>query len=159
MTQQDTKAPEEAAEGQPSDVDEGQAEGRRGGTPLAPEHKMAMAQGRNHTRIIRNYLDALVADRDSRGRRRARKALEAKLVKIEHDMATAEDPLRCVALLQQRIDASDQLHELGDIVNMDELEAQFVAIVGPYSERKGISRQAWREFGVEAKVLSAAGIS
>ena len=39
------------------------------------------------------------------------------------------------------------------------LEDEFVGVAKAYSERNGISYQAWREVGVPAAVLSHAGIS
>ena len=38
------------------------------------------------------------------------------------------------------------------------LETAFIAVAGPYSERKGLSYAAWREVGVQPRVLRAAGI-
>jgi hypothetical protein len=43
--------------------------------------------------------------------------------------------------------------------DLSDLEAEFVAAAKGYSERKGISYAAWREAGVSAATLSAAGIS
>ncbi len=39
------------------------------------------------------------------------------------------------------------------------LEAAFIEIALPYSERKGLSYEAWRAVGVQPRVLRAAGIS
>ncbi len=41
---------------------------------------------------------------------------------------------------------------------MAALEADFVKAAKNYSERKGISYAAWREAGVDAGVLKAAGL-
>ena len=158
MTHDDSAAQEKTTKLESQEAQPPAGGRRRGGATLAPEHKTAMAQGRNDTRAIRNYLDALVADRDSRGRRTSRKGLEAKLDSVEEAIKMADDSLRCVMLLQQRISLTTELQELGVVVNIEHLEAEFVKIVGPYSERKGISFQAWREFGVDNKVLKAAGV-
>ncbi len=42
---------------------------------------------------------------------------------------------------------------------METLEAAFIEIALPYSERKGLSYAAWRAVGVQPRVLRAAGIS
>ena len=41
---------------------------------------------------------------------------------------------------------------------MDVLELGFVEHAASYSDRKGVSYTAWREFGVPASVLRTAGI-
>ena len=41
----------------------------------------------------------------------------------------------------------------------DQVEAEFVKVAKSYSQRQGISYATWREVGVEASVLKAAGIS
>ncbi len=43
-------------------------------------------------------------------------------------------------------------------VDLDAVEADFIAAAGPYSQRKGISYEAWRAAGLEPRVLKAAGI-
>ena len=47
---------------------------------------------------------------------------------------------------------------VGD-TEIGELEAGFVAVAKLYSERKGLTYAAWREAGVDARVLKQAGIS
>ena len=44
-------------------------------------------------------------------------------------------------------------------VDLDALEGEFIRAAGPYSERKGITYDAWRAAGVEPRVLRAAGLS
>lgn len=43
--------------------------------------------------------------------------------------------------------------------DMDALEAAFIAVARPYSERKALSYPAWRAVGVPPRVLRAAGIA
>lgn len=43
-------------------------------------------------------------------------------------------------------------------VDIEALEAEFLRTVGPYSERKGITHDAWRAAGVQPRVLKAAGV-
>jgi hypothetical protein len=83
---------------------------------------------------------------------------------VKRDLARTEDelldadPLRRLELVQRRIDLEGELERLGSTVDMDALEAEFVAVAKPYAERKGISYEAWREAGVPASALKAAGI-
>ena len=46
-----------------------------------------------------------------------------------------------------------------DPADMEALEAGFIAVARPYSERKGLSYAAWRAVGVKPRVLRAAGIA
>lgn len=43
--------------------------------------------------------------------------------------------------------------------DMEALEAGFIAVARPYSDRKGLSYAAWRAVGVKPRVLRAAGIA
>ncbi len=43
--------------------------------------------------------------------------------------------------------------------DIEALEAAFVAVARPYSERKGLTYAAWRAVGVKPRVLRAAGIA
>jgi hypothetical protein len=69
------------------------------------------------------------------------------------------DPLRRLSMAQERIDLEDELYDLENAESIDEYEAAFVEAAADYSERKGISYAAWREVGVPAATLKAAGIS
>ena len=48
---------------------------------------------------------------------------------------------------------------MGTTVDLSALEAEFVAVAKGYAERKQISYEAWREAGVSASTLKAAGIT
>ena len=124
---------------------------------VTPEHKAAMSQGRTETRVVRHYLEAVVGIKQGSGRRRSKATLERKLAAVEEELATA-DPVRRLHLVQERLDLSKALEAAEQTVDMEQLESDFVAIAASYSERKGISYQAWREVGVDAKVLRTAGI-
>jgi hypothetical protein len=67
------------------------------------------------------------------------------------------DPLKRVELVQKRLDAEKEL--AAPTVDREALEAGFVESAASYGERKGITYPAWREVGVPASVLKAAGIS
>ncbi len=85
--------------------------------------------------------------------------MEAHLSAIDEALATA-DPLSRVHLAQERLDLEAHLAVGDSQVDLEALEAEFIATACAYGERKGISYYtAWREVGVEARVLKAAGIS
>jgi ribonucleotide reductase alpha subunit len=125
--------------------------------PLSDEHKAAMAAGRIEGRAVREYLDALRSNKPKRGRKRTPESIAARLAKIDVEMTMA-DPLEELKLLQERRDLSDELATMSAGVDMSALEAEFVKVAKAYSQRQGISYATWREVGVEASVLKAAGI-
>ncbi|MFN8021367.1 MAG: hypothetical protein U0Q03_07550 [Acidimicrobiales bacterium] len=125
--------------------------------PLSDQHKAAMAAGRTEGRAVREYLDALRSNKPKRGRKRTPDSIKARLAKIDEELAVA-DALDELRLLQERRNLTTELESMGAQVDMAELEAEFVKVAKSYSERQGISYATWREVGVEAAVLKAAGI-
>ena len=123
---------------------------------MSDEHKAALAEGRRQARAIKAYLDALQNRRP--GRPVTPESLRSRLVKIEEQLAETADPLRKVELIQRRLDTEEALERIAVPVDMDALEAGFVAAAAGYSARKGISYAAWRESGVPAAVLRRAGL-
>ncbi len=73
-------------------------------------------------------------------------------------MQTA-DPLKRLQLRQERLDLEAELATSTNKIDLGSLETEFVQSAKPYSSRKGISYFAWREAGVPAATLKAAGIS
>ncbi|CAB4563160.1 MAG: hypothetical protein ACK5CE_04820 [Actinomycetes bacterium] len=126
--------------------------------PLSDQHKAAMAAGRVEGRAVRDYLDALRSNKPKRGRKRTPDSIKARLAKIEEELEVA-DPLDELRLVQERRNLTDELETMSAAVDMTALEAEFVKVAKSYSERQGISYATWREVGVEASVLKAAGIS
>ncbi len=108
-------------------------------------------------RAVRTYLEALDAHKPKRGRKRTPESIAKRLQKIEDEIPAA-DPMRRVTLVQERIDLTNELETVEHKVDLAELESGFIASARGYSERKGISYAAWREIGVPASVLKAAGI-
>jgi hypothetical protein len=134
---------------------------RRGPKEITDEHKAAMAAGRTEGRAIKNYLEALEQHRPKRGRRRTEESITARLAAIEEELEGA-DPVKRLGLVQERMDLSaelDQMTRSKDSVDLEKLEAAFIESAKSYSERRHISYAAWREIGVSAAVLKAAGIS
>jgi uncharacterized protein YicC (UPF0701 family) len=117
-----------------------------------------MAAGRTEGRAVREYLDALRSNKPKRGRKRTPDSIKARLAKIDEEIAVA-DPLDELRLIQERRNLSEELETMSAGIDMTALEAEFVKVAKSYSQRQGISYATWREVGVEAAVLKAAGVS
>ncbi len=125
--------------------------------PLSKEHKAAMAVGRVEGRVVRDYLEALRNNKPKRGRKRTAETIQARLDAIEEELLEA-DPIDELRLVQERRNLTVELNSMGDGVDIAELEAEFINIAKSYSARQGISYSTWRDVGVGASVLKAAGI-
>ena len=125
---------------------------------MSDEHKAALAEGRNQGRAVRRYLEALDENRPKRGRKRTEDSVARDLARTEEELTTA-DALRRLELIQRRLDLQVELEKMGTTVDLSALEAEFVAVAKGYAERKQISYEAWREAGVSAATLKAAGIT
>ncbi len=125
---------------------------------VTDEHKAAMATGRVEARAVKNYLDALEVNRRKRGRKRTKETISARLDKIDVELEAA-DPIKRLSLVQERRDLEQEREHLQVEVDLSGLEQAFIGAARSYGERKGISYSAWREVGVPAATLKAAGIS
>jgi hypothetical protein len=123
---------------------------------MSEEHKEALARGRREARAIKAYLKALESRRP--GRPVSKESLQKRLEKVNEKLESAENPLETVDLIQTKLDIEKSLSEVENAQDMDSLESGFVENAASYSERKGVTYTAWREFGVPAKVLRSAGI-
>ena len=126
-------------------------------SPMTAEHKAALAAGRNESRAVKNYLDALESNRPKRGRKRTPDSIKKRISGIEDQLATA-DPLTEVKLIQERFNLSRELETMDSQIDLQSLEDGFVDVASSYSARQGISYAAWREVGVPASVLKRAGV-
>ena len=124
---------------------------------MSDEHKAALAEGREQGRAVRRYLEALESTKPRRGRKRTSESIQKRLAAIEEQLGSA-DPLSRVHLVQERIDLEQELAAGANGVDLEGLEAEFVAAAAAYGQRKGISYDAWRAADVEPRVLRAAGI-
>ncbi len=128
--------------------------------PMTAEHKDALAKGRASARAVKQYLDALEANRPKRGRQVSRADLEKRLASVKQEIVTTPSPMRRLELAQQRIDLEARLAANGASgPDMSALEKEFVKHAKAYSEAKGITYAAWREIGVTSAVLKSAGIT
>jgi hypothetical protein len=127
--------------------------------PMSNAHKAALAEGRNHARVVGLYLEALEATKPKRGRPRTTDSVKKQLASANTQLKTATGLSR-LQLLQERRDLEVELATRqgggGDIAAA---EKEFVKVAKAYSARKGISYGAWREFGVSPEVLKRAGIT
>jgi hypothetical protein len=124
---------------------------------MSAEHKQALAVGREESRAVRRYLEALEAHKPKRGRKRTTEGMEARLRQIDEKLPTA-DPLTRVHLVQERINLQNELANKEESIDLAALERDFIAAAKGYGERKGITYAAWRAAGVDANVLRKAGV-
>lgn len=124
---------------------------------MTDEHKERIAEGKEQARIVGRYLEGLAATRPKRGRKVTPETLQAKLDKIEADLADAS-PLDRLNLIQERKNVQAQLEVKDSEIDMDALEKDFVRVGKVYAERKHIARSTFTEVGVPVEVLKAAGI-
>jgi hypothetical protein len=125
---------------------------------MSSDHKAALAQGRAEGRAVREYLDALRANKPKRGRKRTPDSIKKRLDAIDAELMEA-DPLGELRLVQERRDLVAELESMGQVVDLDAVEQAFVNVAASYSARQGISYASWREVGVSAAVLKRAGIA
>lgn len=123
---------------------------------MSEEHKAALAEGRRQARAIKAYLKAIGSRRP--GRPVTKDGLKSRLEKVNEKLEAVDNPLDEVELIQTRLDIEKALADIDESQDMEELEAGFVENAAAYSERKGLTYTAWREYGVPAKVLRSAGI-
>ena len=123
--------------------------------PMSDEHKAALALGREQSRAVRRYLEALEEARVLRDRSPATIRREIEAVTVASGEA---DALLRAQLLQLRRNLEEEFRQCTAIPGPRTVEADFLAAARAYGERKGISYAAWREVGVSAEVLERAGI-
>ena len=123
---------------------------------MSKEHKDALAQGRLEARSVKAYLDAL--GNKKRGRPVTKASLQKKLSTIDSKLKSEPNPLKRLDLMQARADTENAVGNFENTVDPEELATGFVAHAKSYSQRKGISYNTWRQFGVPAEVLRKAGI-
>ena len=125
---------------------------------MTDEHKAALARGRTEGRAVRDYLESLRANKPKRGRRRTTDSIEKRLAAIDNELASA-DPLTELKLLQERRDLQAELEAKSVATDHAAIEEAFIKVAREYGERQGISYTTWRQVGVDAAVLTRAGIT
>ena len=125
---------------------------------MSDEHKAALALGREQGRAVRAYLEAIESSKPKRGRKRTPESVAKRLEMVEAQLPDA-DPVKRLQLTQERLDLQAELATKDESVDLEAVEKGFIEAAKGYSERKGISYAAWREIGVPASTLKAAGIT
>jgi len=127
-------------------------------TPMSAAHKQALAEGREQSRVVRDYLDALEAHKPKRGRKRTAESVKKNLADVNQSLKSAGGSSK-LELIQRRRDLEVELAGMqGGGTDVGALEKAFVKVGKSYAGRKSISYAAFREFGVPADVLKRAGI-
>ena len=125
---------------------------------VSEEAKAARALGQAQGRTVSCYLSALDSTKPKRGRQRSSEKMQTRLAELPDEIAQAK-PLKRVHLIQELMDLETELSKEEQTMDLSEVEGEFIAIAAEYSGRKGISYAAWREVGVPASVLKAAGVA
>jgi hypothetical protein len=126
---------------------------------MSDSHKEALAEGRNHARIVGRYLEALEANKPKRGRKRTADSVKKRLDAVAEELKDATGLTR-LNLLQERRDLEVELATMqAGSPDLSGLEKDFVKVAKAYSAKKKISYGAWREFGVPPETLKKAGIT
>ena len=124
---------------------------------MSDEHKAALAKGREQGRAVRDYLAALNEEKKP-GRKVDPETLAQKITQVQEQIASEPDPAKRVEHIQKRLDLEALQADASGQVDLQALEEGFTAAAKEYSERKGITYSAWREAGVPAALVKAAGI-
>ena len=127
-------------------------------SPMSDAHKAALATGRTEGKVVRDYLEALRANKPARGRKRTPDSIAKRLAAIDTEIGGA-DVVKELRLVQERMDLQAELATMGTTVDMSALEAEFIKVAKAYGERTGVSQAAWRAVGISPAVLKAAGIT
>ena len=126
---------------------------------MTDEHKAALAEGRNHARVVGRYLEALEANKPKRGRKRTPDTVKKRLAAVADGIKDASG-LNRLNLLQERRDLEVELASMqAGTPDLGNLEKEFAKVAKAYSQKKKITYGAWREFGVPPEVLKKAGIT
>lgn len=143
--------------------------GRRPSEPTtAPEAKAGNDRPRTNerrgsnddpARTVRRYLSAIDGEKPGRTSQRTSDTIASRITKVD-ELMVSSDPLTRLHLMQERIELHGELLRLnqGEGIDRAQLERQFIKVARSYSDRHGLSYAAWRQAGVDADVLDAAGI-
>jgi hypothetical protein len=121
-------------------------------------HKQALADGREASRHVRAYIDALEKNRPKRGRKLDKESVKRRIDLIDENLKTAGGFERLNLLVDKqallgKLDGADANTDLSD------LRQKFIAHAKAYGTRRGITYATWRSVGVPPADLKAAGIA
>src|ERR1700722_339572 len=96
--------------------------------PMSDTHKEALAEGRNHARIVGRYLEALEANKPKRGRKRTSDSVKKRLGAVATELKEATGLTR-LNLLQERRDLEIELATMqAGTPDITGLEKDFVKV-------------------------------
>jgi len=127
-------------------------------TTMTAAHKRALAAGRARSKAVRDYLEALEANRPKRGRKRTPASINKRLAAIEEKIPAAPVTTR-LNLIQERQNLLNALAAMQVKTDLSGLEKAFAKHAKGYALSKGIEYSSWRSVGVPAAVLQKAGIT
>src|SRR3954451_21755556 len=119
----------------------------RKSSKMTDAHKAALAAGREQSRAVRDYLEAIEAARPRRGRKRTPASIKKRLATIESSLADAS-ALQRLLLTQERTDLEYELEALDEAVDLGAYEKGFVKRAKAYAQAKGITYATFRSVGV-----------
>src|ERR1700730_8964755 len=93
---------------------------KRGKPTMSAEHKQALAVGREESRAVRRYLEALEAHKPKRGRKRTAEGIESRLRQIDGRLPNA-DALSRVHLVQERLNLQNELESRDNTIDLKAL--------------------------------------
>ena len=125
---------------------------------MSSDHKQKLAQGRNESRVVSRYLEAVTAGKGKRGRKRTPESISLQIARIDQEIDTAS-AIRRLELTQRRSDLALEKERLTARVDLTAVEKDFVKVAKSYAARNGISYASFRTLGVPADVLKKAGIA
>jgi hypothetical protein len=125
---------------------------------MSPQHKAAIAEGRVQSRAVKKYLEALSANKPTRGRPRNAGSIKERIGAIDAGIGEA-DPITALKLRQEKKNLQAELDKKDSKVDLSSVEDDFVANAKAYGARNGISYRVWRDSGVSTEILNKAGIS
>src|SRR5438128_9531115 len=105
--------------------------------PMTRAHKQALARGRDDSRVVGRYLEALEAGKPRPGRPRSTQSVQTQLKAVETRVKGARGVDRLLAL-QQRADLRAALAQRNGKVDLATAERAFVKAARGYGERKRI---------------------
>ena len=110
-------------------------------------------------RAVKDYLSALAENSPKQGRKRTADNINARITAIGETMNDAS-AIRRLSLVQERLDLEAELETMARAtrIDMGSLETGFIKAASSYGSHRGISYAAWREMGIPATTLKAAGI-
>ena len=108
------------------------AAGKRGPAKMTDSHKAALAEGREASRHVRAYLEALAANKPKRGRKRTKETVQKQLDEVTAQIGPALG-LKKLELAQRRIDLAAELDSFAVTVDLTDLRKIFVKHAKPYA--------------------------